>query len=338
MAKTSTETPIFYTEATFVEYHRLLVNLLEHFKLHLCALVKDPWRRNDSCLRVDKVRFFGSTLHNMVYSQIMERHLQNIEDLLAQAMNQKQEKAGQNDQTAAKADVAATKGGREGAGLGGKFGFLGGKKKEAGDGGEGKEAKDEELDESIASVRIEAIEYLSHCSNQEPVRDSKSAGSRCSQWLRLMTTYFDAMDQLLSLDKTSPRLPINTKVQVLAVEHQGKKRMDWEWCIKHLPYSQVYPNGDDLVNAFKFRLKDDAQLNSWFDHAKGTFRDDNFPGTVHCEAIASVLLRLQRQGSINFLPVSSLLNAYFISLKTFFNRRWKTCSASPKDAAPCVHF
>ena len=71
MAKTSTETPMFYTEATFAEYHCLLVNLLEHFKLHLCTLVKDAQRGSDCCHHINMIRLFGSVLHNMVSSKIM---------------------------------------------------------------------------------------------------------------------------------------------------------------------------------------------------------------------------------------------------------------------------
>lgn len=82
MAKTSTEIPMFYTEATFVEYHRLLVNLLEHFKLHLCALVKNAQQGNDCHHHINMIRLFGSALHNMVSSQIMGRHMLNIEQSL----------------------------------------------------------------------------------------------------------------------------------------------------------------------------------------------------------------------------------------------------------------
>ena len=82
MAKTSTEIPMFYTEATFVEYHRLLVNLLEHFKLHLCALVKNAQQGNDCHHHINMITLFGSALHNMVSSQIMGRHMLNIEQSL----------------------------------------------------------------------------------------------------------------------------------------------------------------------------------------------------------------------------------------------------------------
>jgi hypothetical protein len=71
MAKTSTETPMFYTEATLEEYHRLLVNLLKHFKLHLCALVKDAQQGIDCRHHIDMIILFGSVLHNIVSSQIM---------------------------------------------------------------------------------------------------------------------------------------------------------------------------------------------------------------------------------------------------------------------------
>jgi len=85
---------MFYTEVTLVEYHRLLVNLLEHFKLHLCALMKDAQRGNDCHHHINMVRLFGNALLNMVTSQIMGRHMLNIEKSLWKGMRmQKQEEA-----------------------------------------------------------------------------------------------------------------------------------------------------------------------------------------------------------------------------------------------------
>jgi hypothetical protein len=342
MAKSSTEPPIFYSEVTFVEYHRLLVNLLTHFKHHLRALAKDARKGKDCCRRVDTIRLFGSTLHNMVSTKIMGRHMRNIEESLWQAMNkQKKEKA-------AKAD-AATKRGGEGceSGIGKLWSQLKPTKKtavaEADDGGEGEgasaEMEGEEIDDSIASIRLQAIQ-VEHTSSREldVVPISESVGLRCFQWLRLMTMYFEAMDQLLSSGLTSPRLPKNTTVQFVAVKHQGEKRMNWERCLTYLPESKTFPNGAELVAKFKEYLENDATLNTWF-KSDGTFLEDNFRGTLHCEAIASVLMYLQRQCSTKLLPVCFMFDSFIaVAQKTSINRSWIICWASPKDAARFVHF
>ena len=328
-AKTSIDPPIFYTNATFVEYHRLLVNLLEHFKLHLSALKKVTRRGIDYCHCVDKVRFFGSALHNMAFSQTMERHMQNIQDSLVQEMRKyEQEKADQKAKAATKGDWKGN--------LSDKLGFK--KKKsaaEAGDGGEGASAgvDEEEVDESIASIRTEAIEYLA--SNREQVRDSTP---RCSQWLRLMTTYFDAMDQLLPSGSTSPQLPINSKVQVIAVGHQGKERLDWELCLAYLPHSKTHPNGEELISDFKKLLQRSGFLNSWFNRDTGTFRNDNFEGTLHCEAIASALMHLQRQGSMTCLPVCFFCILNCGSLKIFHKQELENLLGISKRCCPVCTF
>jgi hypothetical protein len=319
-AKTSAETPMFYTKDTLVEYHCLLVNLLEHFKLHLCSLAKDAHRGRNCLHYCDMIRLFGSVLHNMVSSKIMGHHMLNIELSLWQAMSsQKQEKADENDQKGAKAgsEGPAKSKGIDWRRLGRKTAVA-----KAGDGdagqGEGTSAEmkgEDEFDESIASIRIQATEYESSgykAPGKSDGLDSEAIGdlagstavSRCLQWLRLMTMYFDSMDQLLPSGLTSPRLPMGTKVQVLAVKHQGRKRMDWETvCLNYLPDSQTFPNGDELVREFKKYLEGDPRLRSWFDSKHGTFLDHNFPGTCHCEALASVLILLQREGLIKLLPV-----------------------------------
>ena len=307
-AKTSTETPMFYTEATFVEYHRLLVNLLEHFKLYLCALVKDANRGKNCSGLTDNIRFFGTALHDMLSSEIMNRHMLNIEESLSQAMDeQKQEK----DQKSAKVATTVGKASFSVA----KFLSLNLTDKatkktavaKAGDGGEGDGAsaeieEEEEFDESIASVQLHAVEYDTSSGS-----GNLTLASHCSRWLRLMTTYFNAMDQLLSSGPAPPRLPKETTVQVIAVQHQGLTRMNWETCFSYLPDSETFPNGEELVESFKKFLKDhDGELHgldTWFNPYTGTFRDDNFGGTTHCEAIATVLMNLQRQGVINLLPV-----------------------------------
>ena len=338
MAKTSTETPMFYTEATLVEYHRLLVNLLEHFKFHLCVLVNDAKRWKDGYHSFNMVRFFGSTLHNMLSSEIMRQHMRNIEQSLCEAMDEKPEKAGQK---AAKVDGAATKGKSKGSGSSSKswpWNLKATKERaaEAGDGGEregaGAEIEEDEFDDIIASVQIRATEYK--CSNHEI---GSTVILRCYLWLRLMTTYFDAMDQLLPSGSTSPRLPKNTTVKTLAVKYQGKERMDWETvCLKHLPDSETIPNYQ-LVAKFKEYLKGDKWLNSWFGD-EGTFLDNNFSGTRHCEAIASVLIFLQSQGSIEpLLPVCYPCDIFIAVPNTCIHRSWKSCLASPKDAAQFAH-
>jgi hypothetical protein len=70
-------------------------------------------------------------------------------------------------------------------------------------------------------------------------------------------------------------------------------RMDWEKVLlDYLPTSSAYPNRDELVADFKMYLKGDERLSSWFG-LEGTFRNDNFSGTRHCEAIASALMYLK---------------------------------------------
>jgi hypothetical protein len=188
----------------------------------------------------------------MVSTKIMGRHMRNIEESLWQAMNkQKKEKA-------AKAD-AATKRGGEGceSGIGKLWSQLKPTKKtavaEADDGGEGEgasaEMEGEEIDDSIASIRLQAIQ-VEHTSSREldVVPISESVGLRCFQWLRLMTMYFEAMDQLLSSGLTSPRLPKNTTVQFVAVKHQGEKRMNWERC---LTTRRLIPGSNPMVHSLK---------------------------------------------------------------------------------------
>ena len=74
-------------------------------------------------------------------------------------------------------------------------------------------------------------------------------------------------------------------------------------CLKYMPDSKTFTNSNKLVAAFKKNLESDPWLRSWFDPNEGTFLEDNFPGTSHCEAIASVLMHLQHQGLIELLPV-----------------------------------
>jgi hypothetical protein len=293
-AKTSTETSMFYTEATFTEYHCLLVNLLEHFKLHLCALVAG---KGDTHLNLNMVRYFGSELHNMVSSRIMDGHLRKIEKFLWQAIN--------NPEEAGQADGAATKGGSKvKSWFSGKATETTKAVAEAGD-DEGAGAAEMEggdgFDDSIASVQMQAIEYETSDRRGEADRSLTGGGSmlasRCCQWLRLMTTYFDAMDQLVPSELTLPRLPNNTAVQVIAVQHPGKKRMDWKDCLLSLPNSEKFPNGDELVEKFiDHYSKGDQSLFSWFDPETGSFTDDTFPGSRHCEAIILTLIFIQRTG------------------------------------------
>ena len=284
IAKTSTEAPMFYTEGTFTEYHRLLVNLLEHFKFHLGALV----RPKNCHHHINMVRFFGSALHGMVSTEVMVQHAKNIAESLGEVMNKEElEKAGQGER---------------------KAGFVSGIKHrlsklavaEAGDGdeGEGAEMEGDEFDESLASIQFQSVEYKD--SDREEVRHT--VASRCFQWLRLMTTYFDAMDQLLGVS-TLPRVPKNATIQVVAVKHPGLERMDWKRCFQYLPDSDIFPNSDELVAAFEKHLLIDNYHRTWFDPT-GTFRIDNFPGTWHCEAIGTILVYRQRNGSpVIQLPV-----------------------------------
>jgi len=339
-AKTLTKTPLFYTAATLVEYHRLLVNLLEHFKYHLCALVKNASseRGKPRLNHYNMIRLFGNALHSMVSSKIIGLHLMNIEELLSGEMcEQKVAKADD------KADDAVTKG-QSKAKLWSNLKAMVTKKTavaEAGDGGavEGDgasaemEGEDEdEFDDIMASVRIQAIEYAApmpiepmpiEYDDEAPEREGlpvdretvgglgNTVATRCSQWLRLMTLYFDAMDQLLPSGSTFSQLPENTNLsaQFIAVEYQGEERVDWEECFKHLPNSDTHPNGDELVKLFKARMESDEWLGSWFKSGCGTFKVDNFRGTRHCEAIASILIHLQRQGSIKLLPVCYVISS-----------------------------
>ena len=103
---------------------------------------------------------------------------------------------------------------------------------EAGDAGAGagmeREGEDE-FDESIASIWVQAIEYedsdgKSEGLDHKAIVSTVTVATRCHQWLQLMIVYFYAMDQLLPL--TLLRLLVNTTIQVIAVKHQGRQRMD----------------------------------------------------------------------------------------------------------------
>lgn len=311
IAETSTETPMFYTEATFMEYHRLLVNLFVHFRLHLSALVKDQHKKKVE--NFNMVRYFGSALHDMVSSNIMLQHAQNIEVSLAQTME-----AGQNDRKTAKADGAATK--RLGVSKSSSSGvkiwpFRSNKTAvaEARDRGEGEgagaEVIEDDFDDFAASIQFRAVEYNESDRGGEgdSALDGHLLASRCCQWLRLLTTYFDAMEILLPSGSSLQGLPKDTTVQFIALGYQGRERMKWETvCLDHLPESNKFPNGSELVAAFKKRLEKDKALSQWFKD-DGTFVTD-FPGTRHCEAIAaSVLKHARPMGLMKELPVCYLV-------------------------------
>jgi hypothetical protein len=294
MAEISPETPMFYTRDTLVEYHRLLVNLLEHFKHHLRAIKP----KNSNHHHFNMVRLFGSVLYNMVSSRIMVRHMENIENVLWQEMIKEK-------QGTVKADSAVTK-----SMLKNPFKFLKSTRKtdvaEAGDGdavegeGAGAEMEEEEgFDDAMASIQLQAVEYEAPAPGKSENIDhehdlaSSMLASRSCQWLRLMTTYFDAMDRLLPTKSTRPQLAKKTTIHYVALKHQGNMRMDWEKVLlDYLPTSSAYPNRDELVADFKMYLKGDERLSSWFG-LEGTFRNDNFSGTRHCEAIASALMYLK---------------------------------------------
>ena len=194
MAETSTETPMFYTEATLMKYYRLLVNLLEHFKLHLCALVKDAQQGNDYHHHIIMIRLFGCALHNMVCSQIMSQHMLNIEQSLRQMMStkQKQEEAKES------IGVKEAKGNSQ-------WGVV------------EVPVEADNFDEALACVQWEAV----------AVNSSHMTGAGwaamwklCRDWLRLTVAHFMAMEYLLPTNPGQQPLLISPSITVLAAHYQ----------------------------------------------------------------------------------------------------------------------
>jgi len=295
MAKTSTETPSFYTEATLVEYHRLLVNLLEHFKLHLCALVKDAERGNDCHHHINMIRLFGVTLHNMVSSQIMSRHMLNIEKSLRQAMsNQEEEVKG-----SIGVNLKEAKGNSQwlrmlaGKRISGKTGI------ETAMGSGVVEVEADNFDEALACVQWGAVAVNStYMTGAAPRPMWKS----CRDWLYLTVAYFTAMEQVLPTNPSRQPLPIPTSITVLTAHCQEQHMLPWKDVLRdYLPVSNNLPSSSaeeiiEKINALQ--ELDESQpspLANWFRRHFGpesNLARGEFMGPVHGEAlIASLIYR-----------------------------------------------
>jgi predicted secreted protein len=304
MAKSSTEPPIFYTEATFLEYHRLLVNLLEHFKLHLCALVKDAQRGNDCHHHINMIRLFGSTLNNMVSSQIMGRHMQNIEESLWQAMNkQKQEEAkgsvGVNLNKAKDNSQWPRKLSGERISL--ETGI------ETAMGSGVVEVEADNFDEALACVQWGAVAVDSTPSHM--TAELRPLWKLCRDWLRLTVTNFTAMEQLLPTNPGRQSLPIPSSVTVLTAHYQGQHMLPWKDVLRdYLPVSDKFPSSsaekiiEQITALQELAESQPSPLANWFSHHFGPgsklFRDE-FAGPLHGEAlIASLIDRAHNEGNI----------------------------------------
>ena len=316
MAKTSTETPIFYTEATFVEYHRLLVNLLEHFKLHLCALVKDAQRGNDCHHRITMIRLFGSTLHNMVSTQIMDQHMQNIEDALWQAMNkQKEEEAkGSVGVNLMKAkDNSQWAQNFSGERISVETGI------ETAMGSGVVEVEADNFDEALACVKWGAVvvnrDFTHMTAKWRPM------WKLCRDWLRLTVTYFTAMEQIYPTNFGRQSLPIPSSITVLAAHHQGQHMLPWKDVLRdYLPVSDKFPSSfaEKIIEKITaLQELEPSPLANWFSHHFGPgsklFRNE-FTGPLHGEAIiASLIYRAHNEENITVVDEPFFVCFHIIS-------------------------
>lgn len=302
-AKTSTETPIFYTEATFTEYHCLLVNLLEHFKLHLCALVKDAQRGSDCHHQINMIRLFGSALHNMVSSQIMGRHMINIEQSLLQAMDkQKQEEAkGAKDNSQWPRKLSGERSVETGI--------------ETAMGSRVVEVEADDFDEALACLQRGAVAVDStHMTAADSIHMTEAVRPMwklCRDWLRLTVAYFTAMEQLLPTNPGRQSLPIPSSITVLTAPYQGQQMLPWKDVLRdYLPVSDKFPSFsvEEIIEKIA-ALQELAEyqpspLANWVSHHFGPgsklFRDE-FMGPLHGEAlIASLIHRAHKEGNATF--------------------------------------
>ena len=289
MAKTSTEIPMFYTEGTLVEYHRLLVNLLEHFKRHLCALVKDAQQGNDCHHHINMIRLFGSALHNMVSSQIMGRHMLNIEHSLWQAMSeQKQEEA--------KGSIGV----KEGSGV--------------------VEVEADDFDEALACVQWGAVAVDStHMSGAAP----RPMWKLCRDWLRLTVVHFTAMEQLLPTNPSRQPLPIPSSIAVLTAHYQGQHMLPWKDVLcDYLPVSDKFPSSsaEEIIEKItalqELAESQPSPLADWFSYHFGTgskLARNEFMGHLHGEAlIASLIYRAHKEGQVDDEPFLVCSSYHFL--------------------------
>ena len=305
MAKTSTETPMFYTEATLVEYHRLLVNLLEHFKLHLCALVKDAQQGIDCQNHINMTRFFGSALHNMVYSQIMGRHMLNIEQSLWQTMSKhKQEEA----KGSVGVDLKVAKGNSQWP----QNLKLSGEKKRVETGietamGSGVvEVEADDFDEALACVQWGAVAVDStHITGAAP----RPMWKLCRDWLKLTVVYFTAMEQLLPTIPGRQSLPIPSSITVLTAHYQGQHMLPWKDVLRdYLPVSDKFPSSsaeeiiEKITTLQELAESQPSPLTNYFSQHFGPgskLARDEFMGLLHGEAlIASLIYRRHNEGDV----------------------------------------
>ena len=302
MAKTSTEKPMFYTEATFVEYHRLLVNLLEHFKLHLCALVKDAQRGNDCQHHINMIRLFGSTLHNMVCSQIMGRHMLNIQASLSEAMSkQKQEEAkgsvGVNLNKAK--DNSRWPWKLSGERISVETGI------ETAMGSGVVEVEADNFDEALACLQWGAVAVDS----THMTAEQRPRWKLCRDWLRLTVTHFTAMEQLLPSNRDRQSLPIPSSITVLTARYQGQHMLPWKDVLRdYLPVSDKFPlsSAEEIIEKITalqgLAESQPSPLANWFSHHFGPgskLSRDEFMGPLHGEAlIASLIYRAHDEGNI----------------------------------------
>jgi hypothetical protein len=301
MAETSTETPMFYTEATIVEYHRLLVNLLEHFKLHLCALVKNAQQGNDCHHHINMIRLFGSALHNMVCSQIMGQHTLNIEQSLRQVMSkQKQE------------EVKESIGVKEAKGNGQWPRMLSGERISMGTGiemsmGSGVvevPVEADNFDEALACVQWGAVAVDStHMTRAAP----RPMRKLCRDWLRLTVAHFTAMEHLLPTNRGPQPLSIPSSITVLTAHYQVQHMLPWKDVLRdYLPVSDKFPSSsaEEIIEKItalqELAESQPSPLANWFSKQFGPgskLARNEFMGPLHSEAlIASLIYRAHNEG------------------------------------------
>ena len=319
MAKTSTETPMFYTEATFVEYHCLLVNLLEHFKLHLYALVKDAQRGNDCHHHINMIRLFGCALHYMVSSQIMDRHMQNIEQSLWQTMSmQKQEEAMGSIRV------------KEAKGTSQWLRMLFGERISMGTGIEGSGVVEvpveaDDFDEALACVQCGAVVVDStHMTGAAPRPMWKS----CRDWLRLTVAYFTAMERLLPTNSGRQPLPIPSSIKVLTAHYQGQHMLPWKDVLHdYLPVSDKFPSSSaeeiikKITDLQELAESQPLPLANWFSHHFGPgskLARNEFMGRLHGEAlIASLIYRAHNESYVEDEPFLVCFSYHFLVICNF---------------------
>jgi hypothetical protein len=322
MAETSTETPMFYTEATFVEYHRLLINLLEHFKLHLRALVKDAQQGNDCHHHINMIRLFGCALHNMACSQIMNQHMLNIERSLRQVMSkQKQEEA------------AMARGVKEAKGniqwprmLSGERISMG-TEMSMGSGVVELElpVEADNFDEALACVQWGAVAVDStHMTGAAP----RPMWKLCRDWLRLTVAHFTAMEHLLPTNPGRQPLLITPSITVLAAHYQGQHMLPWKDVLRdYLPVSDKFPSSsaEEIIEKItalqELAESQPSPLANWLSHHFGPgskLARNEFMGPLHSEAlIASLIYRAHDEGHFEDEPFLVCFSYHFFFLCKF---------------------